>query len=615
MSFIFFHNFLHASEIDSLLQRLKIEDISDSLKYRLLRDIAYLHPDLHHQAIYANQLIELAQKNNSDLWQYTGYFCLGNSYYHNSDFKNALDAYTKSSKFAKSANYGRGIGHTYMAIADVYNKQKNPDLALEYYRKSIPILQQFHTSNSNTLLVAFINIGDAFLGINQLDSALHYFNQALIVAPTQQDKDVAITLGNIGCVYAQKGDDREAEIYLDSARSILANLEDPFAISALSGFLMYMSDVYLDRLDFDNAIALSQEALGIAEQLDYRAEMRDANRKLAELYERKKDFEKAYYFRLKSDALSDSINNLKIVQQLANQRTEFEVGQKQAELDKVTAEKQTREVIIIAVGALAFVLVILAVVIYQFYQSKSKINRLLESQKSELELLNTTKDKFFSIISHDLRGPVSSFFGISRMIKFFVKNKNIDQLIEIADDIDESVERLSSLLDNLLSWAMQQQGKVPHNPSIIDLEKIANEHVGIFANMAKSKGIELSSTTPHGSTVFADKNMTDTIIRNLVNNALKFTPTCGTVTISAFADDQFTCISIKDTGLGIPEEKLISLFQLQDKKSTYGTSGEKGLGLGLQLVHEFIELNNGRIEVTSEVNQGTEFKIWLPKGT
>ena len=190
--------------------------------------------------------------------------------------------------------------------------------------------------------------------------------------------------------------------------------------------------------------------------------------------------------------------------------------------------------------------------------------------------------------------------------------KQTEQLLEIADDIDESVDRLSALLDNLLNWAMQQQGHFPNVPEKVNLNEVTQDLIRTLDTMAKGKSINLDSQIDGAIHLWVDKNTTMTILRNLVNNALKFTPEGGHVTIAASSTASKAEIKVQDSGVGIPEEKLKSLFKLQDKKSTYGTSGEKGLGLGLQLVCEFVEMNGGTIDVTSTVGEGTTFAVTLP---
>ncbi|MEQ9305686.1 MAG: HAMP domain-containing sensor histidine kinase, partial [Marinoscillum sp.] len=237
---------------------------------------------------------------------------------------------------------------------------------------------------------------------------------------------------------------------------------------------------------------------------------------------------------------------------------------------------------------------------------------VLENQKKALETLNQTKDRFFSIISHDLRGPINSFHGVSNLIKYFVESKNPEELLEVADDIDQSVDRLTNLLDNLLSWAMQQQGHFPNVPEKLNLNEMSQELVETLDNMARGKQIELDARIDEQIYLWADRNTTMTILRNLVNNGLKFTEPGGKVGLTAVQDGSYAIINIYDTGVGMPKDKLKKLWRLQEEKSTYGTAGERGLGLGLQLVYEFIEMNHGKVEVESTEQIGTTFTVWLP---
>ena len=193
-----------------------------------------------------------------------------------------------------------------------------------------------------------------------------------------------------------------------------------------------------------------------------------------------------------------------------------------------------------------------------------------------------------------------------------MNQKTLSNYLEITEHIDQSVEGLASLLDNLLNWAMQQQGEFPYSPEAVELKPLAIELEATFRNMAQSKKVHLSVDIEDNIILLADQNMIATAIRNLANNALKFTSEGDSVVISAKTEESLAHIQIRDTGVGIPKDKLEKLFGIQDKKSTYGTSGEKGLGLGLQLVYEFVGANKGRIEVESEVDKGTTFHLFLP---
>jgi signal transduction histidine kinase len=249
---------------------------------------------------------------------------------------------------------------------------------------------------------------------------------------------------------------------------------------------------------------------------------------------------------------------------------------------------------------------IVLVVLYRNNQRKQKLNK-------ELEMINETKDRFFSIISHDLRGPISAFYGISRMIRMFIGKQQYKRLEEMTEQIDHSVSSISSLLDNLLSWAVQKQGQFPYHPEHIQLHQMTENLKYLFQNQAESKNIEINFKIQPSFYLYVDKNSAMTIFRNLISNALKFTQEGGLVTVSAYYEDDFIAIRFTDTGMGMNKEKVDTLFKSQ-VQSTYGTSGEKGVGLGLQLVFDFVQLNHGNIEVGSEENVGTTFIVRLPRG-
>ena len=242
----------------------------------------------------------------------------------------------------------------------------------------------------------------------------------------------------------------------------------------------------------------------------------------------------------------------------------------------------------------------------------TKLNKEIRAQRDEIQAQKDLKDRFFSIISHDLRGPVSSFQGISAIIRMLIKKERYHDLLEMSDDIDHSANQLSRLLDNLLNWASQQQSQIPYHPEEIDLVQMINNLFEVFKSTAVSKKIFLINHIKDNSFIWADRNTANTIFRNLINNALKFTEERGSITFTNVIDGKMMDISVADTGIGIPPEKLEDIFVLKDKKSTYGTKGEKGVGLGLQLVHEFARLNKGDVNVKSEEGKGTTFVVSLP---
>lgn len=236
----------------------------------------------------------------------------------------------------------------------------------------------------------------------------------------------------------------------------------------------------------------------------------------------------------------------------------------------------------------------------------------INEQKKELEDLNATKDKFFSIVAHDLRSPVSALAGFSQMLANNGNRLSPEKITAYSEELNKSARNTLSLIENLLTWASTQMNKVDHNPEHINTETVIDQTIAQLATVAESKKISLEKDLVANLNVFADKDHFNLVLRNLISNAIKFTNEGGKITISTkLIDSEKAEISVADTGVGMSMEKLTNLFSIGDAQSTKGTAGEKGTGLGLILCKEFIEKNGGKIEVASLKGMGTTFTITL----
>ncbi|MFO8236160.1 MAG: ATP-binding protein [Bacteroidales bacterium] len=238
----------------------------------------------------------------------------------------------------------------------------------------------------------------------------------------------------------------------------------------------------------------------------------------------------------------------------------------------------------------------------------------IEKQRRKLEELNATKDKFFSIIAHDLINPFNSVIGLSELLLYRYESYDEKKIKEFIEQIYKFSSNAYNLLDNLLQWARSQTGRLKHNPVEIAMQQIINENMSFLQEAAKKKNIELISEVDYEIKCFADPNMVNTIIRNLLSNAIKFTPENGKVSIKAenYNNDKVKFLVI-DNGVGIPSDKVNHVFDLTENYSTEGTNSEKGTGLGLILCKEFVEKNGGEIWVKSKEGKGSTFNFTLPE--
>jgi two-component system sensor histidine kinase/response regulator len=245
----------------------------------------------------------------------------------------------------------------------------------------------------------------------------------------------------------------------------------------------------------------------------------------------------------------------------------------------------------------------------QLYRQKIE----LKKQSEELHKLNNEKDKFFSIIAHDLRAPFNGFLGLTQILANELPSLTMKELNMIAVSMQKSATNYYSLLENLLEWAKIQRGMIPFDPQLSELLPIVEDGLAAVLESAKNKEIELTWLIPDKLEIFADYHIVQTVIRNLVSNAVKFTPKRGKITLSAKAnDDNSIEIAIKDTGIGMNSELIESLFRLDKNTSRNGTEGEVSTGLGLILCKDFIELHNGTISVESEEGKGSSFLFTIP---
>jgi PAS domain S-box-containing protein len=245
--------------------------------------------------------------------------------------------------------------------------------------------------------------------------------------------------------------------------------------------------------------------------------------------------------------------------------------------------------------------------------SKKKEEELLAEHTKQLQKLNYTKDKFFSIIAHDLRNPFHSILGFTELLMRNYSDFDDAKKQEFVGLIYESSQHAHNLLENLLQWSRTQTDRIKYNPSKQSLSRIIDETVQVLNASLKKKGLIFSSEIQKDIFVYVDKNMIELVIRNLLSNAIKFTPSGGKISISAKDDGKFLVVSISDTGVGIDPEDLHRLFQFEEFHTTTGTAGEPGTGLGLIICQEFIKKHGGEITIKSELDKGSTFTFTLPK--
>jgi class 3 adenylate cyclase len=365
---------------DSLVKIYREDTLENTAKLELLRNLSFNEVnDLKLALQYAEELINLFSQQGNNLYLYRGYLQKGNKKRLLGDLDEALAAYFKSGVVAGKANYLPGEGSAYSAIADIYSISNNHHNATLYYNKAIATLRL--SDDSIALAAAISNAGDEFLNNKIYDSALLYFKESeIIFERVNYLIGKGYSLGNIGMVYANTGENYLAEKNINEAIRILEELEDYYPICV---YLISMCDIYLDKGDDRTAMSYAQRSLQLAQQYGLKEQISDANLKLSELYEKAGNPVESFKYYKNHITYRDSVNNIKSVQKMADLRTDYEVSQKQTEVDLLNQEKRNQQIKVLSLGIILSLTTILLGALYWYYRTISK-----EKKRSERLLLN-----------------------------------------------------------------------------------------------------------------------------------------------------------------------------------------------------------------------------------
>ncbi len=230
----------------------------------------------------------------------------------------------------------------------------------------------------------------------------------------------------------------------------------------------------------------------------------------------------------------------------------------------------------------------------------------------QLQKDNADKDKFFSIVAHDLKGPFMPLIGNAELLIELADALPPSEVRQMGVSIRDSGKRMVDLLENLLTWARLQMGRMECQPELFNLQEVVKKNISLLADIAVYKQVILQNNVKGDCVVYGDEHMIDTVIRNLINNALKFSLPMGQVTVSSTCLEETVLVAVADTGGGIKQEDIAKLFKVGSQHTTTGTAKEKGTGLGLIMCQEMIERNNGQIWLESELGKGTVVKFTVP---
>lgn len=650
--------------IDSL--EVKLILVHDSLKIELINQIAekYLLVDPMESIVNAKKALSLAQKANDYASQAQALVTLGQAQrYLLSDFDKALELSFQALKIEETHQLHARSAATLISIAEIYKEVGNNYKALEYYMQSLVLQKQLNDSSSiiQTLnAIGLINFHlnndkraleyhrDALAlskkaGLTKLEgNTLNYIAEALrkggkVNEAIEQQRDalalrkkikdevgIAQSLAALGEIYFLKGDTNKALDHYIASINIDRKLQNK---KGLAKSYNNIGALFIHTKAYERAIRNLEVALQYGVEENAKKYIRDSYELLYTAHSALEDYVNALLYKDLFIAISEFIYSEESDRKIAEMQTKYEIDKKEDEIELLKRSQEVRELHLakqndfknfLIVGLILFA--IIAILIYYLYQTKKRSNihltetniQINEKNKA-LEELNATKDKFFSIISHDLKGPLNSLTSFSNLLINHTAHMSKEEIQMLAKDLDKSVKGLFSLLENLLEWSRSQSGNIELKPEILDLNNLIDQCTSLLSKTAENKNIKLITPEFFNLSIIADRNSISTVIRNLISNALKFTLPGGEVRVEVNESSDMVMISVVDTGVGMSEEVVSKLFRIDKKHSTKGTADEKGTGLGLILCKEFVEKNGGTISVQSKENQGSKFTFTVQK--
>lgn len=587
------------------------------------RNLAYLYTlngDYSTALKYDNIALQNATASGDSASITASYSYLGNDYYDIGEYDDAYFYFTQSYRLARATNDSLNMAIALHNVGRVFKELQEYDRALNHFALSLKISNQI--GDKPGLPYYYDEFGDVMMRKGNYDSALTALSKALThIDELNLGELKPKTFSKIATSYLYKKDYEKAFAYYDSTQRLYDKTNNQYGKAEVC---LGRGIVFIEQDKYDDAERYIEESLAIARRLNARVLEIECYRYLHTIWEKRGDFRKALDYFKRYKTLEDSLFSQEILHKLYRDQIRYETEARDMEiaaLSQIDARQKDalkREEFIRNILAVVFGLcMLLLITVYRSGQRRKEINKLLvkhqkemETRSEELERLNQVKDKFFSIISHDLRSPINALSGILDVMA----RGGLTQA-EFAEHTKELRIRFNhtrTLLNNLLDWTLLQMDKLSLQASRIDLSKIIDENIQLLASL-NAKQITLINNVREEAIAFADSNTINLVFRNLITNAIKFTNDGGTVIIDAKDEGGHWLVSVQDNGIGISPEVQQMLFDKTSPYTTRGTANEKGTGLGLILCKEFVEKNGGKIWVESTLGKGSTFWLTIPK--
>jgi two-component system sensor histidine kinase/response regulator len=540
---------------------------------------------------------------------------LGWILYRRADYTKAFDITTQALKINEQLHDRSSMARCLISIAAINYEQKLYDEAMVNFRNAYRISEAMN--DQHTMARCLNNMAFAFVQLNNTDSAMHYARRGLAVGEqVKDDYMIAFSRRTLG----------DIQVLRKSYAEALESFQTCWNISEKQGntFLKVSTLHRIGKLHFlagryDQALQYFDKTISLASLHGYKEELERTFKLMADTYQAKNDIPDAYRFQSRYLSLHDSLSDQRQSERITLMQARYNAEMKEAKIELLLKEALLKEEEIIShkvwlyfyVGCLSLFIIVVFVLLYinrYTMLAKKELeekNKAIHTQALQLKNLNATKDKLFSIISHDLRSPLAGLKALMELVG--TPGLRQDEFIGITRVLKRNLDTVHEDLDNLLMWAQTQLKGLQSSPEIFELKTLADEKISVLKELANGKKISIVNEIDPDTMVYADRNHISLVLRNLIGNAIKFNEHGGTIQLSARDMGGHQEVSVSDSGIGISLDDIHKLFNAETHFTKPGTNQERGVGIGLLLSKEFIENNHGSIWVTSELGKGTTF--------
>jgi len=540
---------------------------------------------------------------------------IGDIYALEGNYKWATEQYLKALKMSRTINYKKGIARSLNDLGSINEAMEQIDQALKYWQESMIVCKEI--GDIYGLGTAQKNIALAYFKQHQYNKALEYNKKATanFLLINNIPRYVA-SLVSTSEIYQAINEYDSAFFYAQKALYLGQFHRDHHKESLAA---INMGTIYALQNKVPYALKYLHYGFKIAQKYHHKRLAQLAAEKLYALHKTNLQKDSALFYHELLMVVKDSLLDIEKTQQITALQLSYDLETKHKELEQKEDIIRNQRLMTLGLVVLSSLLAFLAFSFYFQQRTLNKQNTILEIQNRKIGLqaeqmtqLNNLKDKLFSIISHDLRSPLKNLQGTIELLN--TENAlTHEEILQITSSIQEQTENVSVVMENLLQWSLAQMKGQKLQITQINLLMATQEAINLLQNIAKNKNITISSSIDAALEVMTDENHLKFIVRNLLANAIKFTPINGRISLYSNVIEDTVVVNVEDTGVGMTPEQCRKLFNMNTHFSTKGTQSEKGTGLGLLLVKDFVELNGGEIFVESEIGKGTNFSFTVKK--